>query len=86
MAFAILRTLVKIVLASLVVGTIMAHFGITAGELMHNFGLSTDHIEDLAKQGIAWAVPNLLLGALVIVPIWFLVYLLRPPGGQGSSE
>jgi hypothetical protein len=26
-----------------------------------------------------------LLGSLVIVPIWFLVYLFRPPG-QSSSE
>jgi hypothetical protein len=26
-----------------------------------------------------------LLGALVIVPIWFLLYLLRPPG-QSRSE
>jgi hypothetical protein len=26
-----------------------------------------------------------LLGSLVIVPIWFLVYLFRPPG-RSSSE
>jgi Domain of unknown function (DUF6460) len=86
MSFAILRTLVKIALASLVVGTILAHFGITADELMRDFGLSADRIEDFARRGFAWAWPNVLLGALVIVPIWFLVYLLRPPGGQSSSE
>jgi hypothetical protein len=34
---------------------------------------------------MAWAWPNLLLGALVIVPIWFVIYLFRPPG-QSSSE
>ena len=29
----------------------------------------------------------MLLGSLVIVPIWFLVYLFRPPGAeQRSSE
>jgi hypothetical protein len=85
MLFPILRTLVKVAVASLVVGTIMAHFGITAEELMRNVGLSTDRIEDYAKQGLAWAWPNLLLGALVIVPVWFLVYLFRPPG-QSRSE
>jgi hypothetical protein len=26
------------------------------------------------------ALPNLLLGALVIVPVWFVLYLFRPPG------
>lgn len=86
MVFAILRTLVKIVLASLVVGTIMAHFGITPDQLMGATGMSTGQLEDLARQGLAWVWPNLLLGAMVIVPIWFLVFLLRPPGGQRSSE
>jgi hypothetical protein len=81
----ILRTLVKIALASLVVGTILAHFGITADQLMKEIGLSADRVEDLARRGMAWAIPNVILGSLVIVPIWFVVYLLRPPG-QSRSE
>ena len=85
MLHATLRTLVKVAVASLVVGTILAHFGITADQLMKAFGLSTERIEDYAKQGFAWAWPNVLLGSLVIVPIWFLVYLFRPPG-QSSSD
>ena len=80
----LLRTLVKIAVASLVVGTILGHFGITPEQLMREFGLSADRLEDYAKQGIAWAWPNVLLGAMVIVPIWFLAYLFRPPGQ--SSE
>ncbi len=85
MPFAILRTLVKVALASLVVGTILAHFGITADQLMHNFGLSADRLEDYARKGLAWVWPNVLLGAVVIVPIWFLVFLLRPPGQKPSE-
>jgi hypothetical protein len=27
-----------------------------------------------------------VLGAMVIVPIWFVIYLFRPPGGQSSRE
>jgi hypothetical protein len=74
------RTVVKVLIASLIVGTILAHFGLTADDLMRAAGLSTDHIEDLARQGVAWALPNVLLGSLVIVPVWFLLYLFRPPG------
>ena len=81
----ILRTLVKVAVASLVVGTILAHFGITAEQLMRETGLSVEKIQDYARRGVAWALPNVLLGALVIVPVWFLVYLFRPPG-QSSSE
>lgn len=74
------RTVVKVLIASLIVGTILAHFGLTVDDLMRAAGLSTEHIEDLARQGVAWALPNVLLGSLVIVPVWFLLYLFRPPG------
>ena len=80
----LVRTLVKIAVASLIVGTILAHFGITADQIIKEFGLTTDRLEDWARRGFAWALPNVLLGALVIVPLWFLVYLFRPPGR--SSE
>ena len=74
------RTVVKVLVASLIVGTILAHFGLTPDELMRATGLSTGRLEELARAALAWALPNLLLGALVIVPVWFLLYLFRPPG------
>jgi acetyl-CoA acetyltransferase len=79
------RTLVKVAVASLVVGTIMAHFGITADQLMREFGLSTERLEEYAKQGLAWAWPNVLLGSIVIIPVWFVVFLFRPPGKSSSD-
>ena len=81
-----LRTLVKVAVASLVVGTILAHFGITAEQVIRETGLSVDNIEDYARRGMAWALPNVLLGALIIVPIWFLAYLFRPPGQRSSDN
>jgi hypothetical protein len=82
----IVRTLVKVVVASLVAGAIMAHFGITVEQLMQKTGLSAERLEDYARRGFAWAWPNLLLGSLIIVPIWFLVYLFRPPRRRSSSD
>ena len=73
-------TAVKVAVASLIVGTILDHFGITADVLLREVGLTPERVAELAKRGLAWAVPNLLLGALIIVPIWFVVYLFRPPG------
>jgi len=73
-------TMVKVLIASLIVGTILDHFGIKTSELIKTAGLSPDRIEELARQGVAWALPNLLLGSLVIVPVWFLFYIFRPPG------
>jgi len=74
------HTLVKVLVASLIVGTIIGYFGISIDTLIKAAGLSRERIEDMARDGIAWAQPNLLLGALVIVPVWFVLYLFRPPG------
>jgi len=79
------RTLVKVAVASLVVGTILAHFGITADQIIREFGLSTERIEDYARQGIARAWPNVLLGSIVIIPIWFLAFLFRPPDKSSTD-
>jgi ABC-type arginine transport system permease subunit len=79
-----LQTLAKIAVASLIVGTILAHFGITADVLAKEVGFSPDRIEDLVRRGITWALPNLLLGLLIIVPLWCLAFIFRPPGR--SSE
>jgi hypothetical protein len=52
---------------------------------MQAFGLSTERLEEYARKGLAWAWPNVLLGSVVIVPIWFLVFLFRPPGKSSSD-
>ena len=46
----LLRTLVKVAVASLIVGTILAHFGITIDLLIKETGLSTQHVEDLVRR------------------------------------
>ena len=82
MVHGFLRTLVKVAVASLIVGTILAHFGITTEHVIREFGLSQDRIMELARQGVTWALPNLLLGSVVIVLVWFLIYLFRPPSSE----
>jgi hypothetical protein len=84
MVHGFLRTLIKVTVASLIVGTILAHFGITPEQLIKASGLSQDRVVELARHGFTWALPNLLLGALVIVPVWFLIYLFRPPGARSD--
>ena len=78
------HTLVKLTIASLVVGTAMTHFGVTPEKLVGAFGLTPERALELAQQGMTWALPNLTLGALVIVPVWFVVYLFRPPRARSD--
>jgi hypothetical protein len=84
MVHGFLRTLIKIAVASLIVGTVMSHFGITPDALMKEAGLSHDRLMEFGRRGVEWALPNLMLGSFVIVPVWFVVYLLRPPRPHGE--
>jgi steroid 5-alpha reductase family enzyme len=77
-------TLVKVAVASLIVGTVLAHFGITADQVLKDFGITPERMFELMRQGFAWALPNLLLGSLIIVPVWLVVFLFRPPGQRSE--
>jgi hypothetical protein len=79
-----LRTLFKVTVASLTVGALMAHFGITSDDVVARAGVSPERLMDLARQGLTWALPNLFLGSLVILPVWFVIYLFRPPRARSD--
>lgn len=72
--------LIKIVTASLIVGTILSHFGLTSEKLMGDVGLTPERLAEMARQTWDWALPNVLLGAIFILPVWFVIFLFSPPG------
>ena len=80
----LLATLIKVAVASLIVGTILQHFGITADQILTDLGLTPERIIALLRSGFAWALPNVLLGSLIIVPVWLVVFLFRPPGTKSE--
>jgi hypothetical protein len=80
MIYSFLRTIVTIAVASLIVGTILAHFGITGHVLLRELHMHPEPIEAMLRHAVAWMLPNLVLGAAVIIPLWCIAYLLRPSG------
>lgn len=80
----LLYTLAKVAFASLVAGAILSHFGISSEQVLKLAGLTPERLHDLAQRALAWALPNVMLGAMVIVPVWFLAYLFRPPRGNSD--
>lgn len=69
----------KAMVASLIVGAILSQFGITAEQLMREAGLTPERLLELVRQALAWALPNVLLGSFIILPVWFAFYIFRPP-------
>jgi len=79
--FRLLSGIFKIVVVSLLTGVALSALDVSAGDIMEGFGLTPEASLDLARQGMEWALPNLILGSLIILPLWFVVFLLRPPRG-----
>ena len=54
---------------------------LSAEAILARVGLTPDKLLALFERGIQWAIPNIILGSMVILPVWAVVYLLRPPRG-----
>ncbi len=69
-------TVVRILLASLLVGMAMAFFGVQPADIVAWLNASLRDVAANAEAWIGWTVKYVLLGAVVVVPIWVLWYLL----------
>lgn len=74
-------TIVKIALASLIAGLILTKLNLSADQILLEIGLTPDKVMAMLERGLKWAIPNVILGSMVIVPVWLVVYLFRPPRG-----
>ena len=72
-----LATLLRILLASLLVGMAMAFFGVQPTDILAWLADSVREAATNAEAWIGWTVKYVLLGAVVVVPIWVLWYLLQ---------
>lgn len=81
MLYRLAATVTKIGLASLVVGVLLSMLDITAEQVLTDLGITPERVLSLLQRGVDWALPHLILGSIVIVPVWLIIYLFRPPRG-----
>ncbi len=82
MTYRLFSIALKILLASLLVGVALSTLNITASQVLQDFGMTPDQLMNYARRGFHWALPHIILGALITIPIWLVMYLLRPPRGD----
>ena len=70
--------LIKIVLASLLAGSLMAFIGISTDSILAFFGMTAEEFWSALDAAGAWASPRIVLGAVIVLPVWLLTYLLMP--------
>jgi hypothetical protein len=79
--FRLLSGIFKIAVVSLLTGVALSALDVSAADLLEGLGLTPEGAVGLVRQGMEWALPNVMLGSLVILPLWFALYILRPPRG-----
>ncbi|MES0880292.1 DUF6460 domain-containing protein [Roseibium sp. SCP14] len=77
--FPYLSTLFKIAAISLLVGAGLSFVNVTAEDLLASVGLSPLELWIYMLEFRDWAIPNMVLGSFIVVPVWLVIYLFRPP-------
>jgi hypothetical protein len=67
-----LGVILRLALISIVVGIVMKALGIDLGNFFQRINELLRNIYDLGFGAIEWVLEYMLLGALVVVPIWLI--------------
>ncbi len=71
-----LSKIVKLAIVSLLVGFALVFFGIEPADLVKGLGSTVVKIYELVLGFLRDAMKYVLIGAVVVVPIWLVFYLI----------
>jgi hypothetical protein len=74
---------VRLVLLSVVVGVILSALGLDPWNIVRSVEHLIRAIWDMGFDAIAWLWRYFLLGAVLVVPIWLVLRLVKSAGGRG---
>ena len=77
-----LSVILRLILLSILVGVILAAIGLDPLNIVRSLERLLRSIWDMGWDAVAWVWRYFLLGAVIVVPIWFIVRLLRAPRRQ----
>jgi Domain of unknown function (DUF6460) len=71
----------RLILLSILVGVILAAIGLDPWNIVESVRLLILHVWSMGFDVVRWLWRYFLLGAVIVVPIWFLVRLAKSPRG-----
>jgi hypothetical protein len=78
----VIGTILKLLLASLLVGAIMMWLDVDALGLLRWAGDALRGLAENLGAVFRWAIAPILIGATVVVPIWLIMFLVRKAKGR----
>ena len=77
-----LMVLFRLVLLSILVGVILKVFGLDPFNILRSIEELVRAIWNMGFDAVVWLWRYFLLGAVVVIPIWLIVRLIRTPKGR----
>ncbi len=75
-------TIIKLFVASVVVGLFLSLFNIDPVAAFGRLGQAAERVFNLGVGAVQWAVPFALAGAVIVVPIWLISFVLKSRRGR----
>ena len=72
----------RLILLSILVGVILAAIGLDPWNIIDSVRRLIVHIWNMGFDAVRWLWQYFLLGAVIVLPIWFLVRLAKAPRGS----
>jgi hypothetical protein len=72
----------RLIMLSILVGVILAAIGLDPWNILESVRDLIQHVWDMGFDAVRWLWRYFLLGAVIVVPIWFLVRLVKAPRGH----
>ena len=70
-------TLLRLFILSLIIGLVLSAFDIRPESLLGAVGGTVESIFNVVADTVEWAVPFVLIGAVVVIPIWLILSSIR---------
>jgi hypothetical protein len=82
----VVSVVIRLALLSLVVGIVLSALGISPANILYHLDVLMRRVYDMGFGAIEWVFRYILLGAVVVVPIWLIARLVRSIGGGTSRR
>ncbi len=79
------KTTLKLLLACLLVGMVLSFIDFDALEVLRSAGRAMHFVVERGSEISGWAISYILLGAVVVVPIWAIKFGLKRLRGRKAE-
>ena len=77
-----LPVLFKLILVSILIGVVLSALGIDPWNIVDSAKRLIRTIWDMGFDAVRWLWQYFLLGAVLVIPIWLILRLIRAPRGR----